>query len=303
MIIGKRLRSPLFYVGDKYKLMPQLAAFFPDKIDRYFEPFVGGGSSFLAVQANQYLLNDIDTYIIKLHRFLTAAAPDPDLLFSQLFDIIYRYDFTVSALDKTVPQDLKVQFPKTYFAHYNKDAFLRLRKDFNANKEHLHYLYLLLIYGFNHFLRFNSEGNFNLPVGNVDFNKNVQNALIGYMSFVKERDITFYNMDYRKFLAKFTFKKGDFIYLDPPYLISASEYNRIWNKKNERELLDLLDDLHKKKVKFAISNLLEHKGCINTMFKTWAKKYYVHIVKSNYISYHDNTQKNSTEVLVTNYVP
>ncbi len=301
-MLEKRVRSPLFYVGDKYKLMPQLVELFPSKIGRYFEPFVGGGSSFLAVQAEQYLLNDIDKYIIKLHRFITKAAPDPDLLFSQLFDIIYRYNFTVSALDKTVSHSLKIRFPKTYFAQYNKKAFLRLRKDFNADKTNLHYLYLLLIYGFNHFLRFNSDGDFNLPVGNVDFNKNVQNALIGYMAFVKERDITFYNTDYRKFLAQFTFKKNDFIYLDPPYLISASEYNRIWSEKNERELLNLLDVLHKKSVKFAISNLIEHKGRTNDIFKAWAKNYHVHVVKSNYISYHDNTQKNSTEVLVTNYV-
>lgn len=303
MNLTKRIRSPLFYVGDKYKLMPQLVEFFPAKIGRYFEPFVGGGSSFLAVQAGQYFLNDIDKYIIKLHCFLTKAAPDPDLFFSQLFDIIYRYDLTVSSLNKTVPATLKAQFPKTYFAQYNKNAFLRLRKDFNADKENLHYLYLLLIYGFNHFLRFNAKGDFNLPVGNVDFNKNVQNALIGYMAFVKERNITFHNMDYRKFLAKFNFQKGDFIYLDPPYLISASEYNRIWNDKNEQELLALLDQLNKKKIKFAISNLVEHKGRTNTLFQAWAKKYNVHVIKSNYISYHDNTQKNSMEVLVTNYEP
>ena len=41
------VRSPFFYVGDKYKLMPQLKSLFPDDIDNYIEPFVGGGSSFL----------------------------------------------------------------------------------------------------------------------------------------------------------------------------------------------------------------------------------------------------------------
>lgn len=298
----KRIRSPLFYVGDKYKLMPQILSFFPEKIDCYFEPFVGGGSSFLAVQAKKYFLNDIDKNIIKLHRFLTKAAPDPDLFFSQLFEIIYQYDLSISALDKTVPPEMKAQFPKTYFARYNKKAFLQLRDEFNSNKDNLYYLYLLLIYGFNHFLRFNAEGNFNLPVGNVDFNKNVQNALIGYMSFVKNRKITFYNLDYRKFLAQFAFQKNDFIYLDPPYLISSSEYNRIWNEKNEEQLLSLLDKLNKQHVKFAISNLVEHKGRVNLLFQKWARKYYIHTIQSNYISYHDNTRKNSKEVLVTNYV-
>ncbi|AWK62499.1 hypothetical protein C6B36_09245, partial [Helicobacter cinaedi] len=41
------IRSPFFYVGDKYKLMPQIRRLFPSKIQTYVEPFVGGGSSFL----------------------------------------------------------------------------------------------------------------------------------------------------------------------------------------------------------------------------------------------------------------
>ena len=42
-------------------------------------------------------------------------------------------------------------------------------------------LYLLLIYGFNHMIRFNRAGQFNLPVGNVDFNFNVEQALKDYL--------------------------------------------------------------------------------------------------------------------------
>ena len=56
-------RSPFFYVGDKFKLLPQLKENFPKDIDRFIEPFCGGGSVFLNTIANQYLLNDIDTNI------------------------------------------------------------------------------------------------------------------------------------------------------------------------------------------------------------------------------------------------
>lgn len=52
------IRSPFFYVGDKYKLMPQLKKFFPRNISIYAEPFVGGGSSFLNTEAKRYFLND-----------------------------------------------------------------------------------------------------------------------------------------------------------------------------------------------------------------------------------------------------
>ena len=71
-------RSPFFYVGDKFKLIPQLKENFPADIERFIEPFCGGGSVFLNTKANQYLLNDIDSYMIKLHNFLISHSQNSD---------------------------------------------------------------------------------------------------------------------------------------------------------------------------------------------------------------------------------
>ena len=60
MMYEKVIRSPFFYVGDKYRLMPQLRSLFPRYISTYIEPFAGGGSSFLNTPAERYLVNDID---------------------------------------------------------------------------------------------------------------------------------------------------------------------------------------------------------------------------------------------------
>ena len=38
------IRSPLFYTGDKYKLIPELKKHFPTDINKFVEPFVGGGA-------------------------------------------------------------------------------------------------------------------------------------------------------------------------------------------------------------------------------------------------------------------
>ena len=65
-------RSPLFYVGDKYKLVREIRTHFPQQIHRLIEPFVGGGSVMMNVEAEEYLLNDIDSYVIALHHMLTA---------------------------------------------------------------------------------------------------------------------------------------------------------------------------------------------------------------------------------------
>ena len=294
-------RSPFFYVGDKYKLMPQLLKLFPKNIDNYYEPFCGGGSSFINVVANKYILNDIDSYMIRMHNMLNLYAYTPEMFFMAVKNIEKEYNLSASYRQDIVPNELKEQFKKTYFAKYNKQGFDRMRLDFNKNKTSMELLYVMLIYGFNRMLRFNSKGDFNLPVGNVDLNKNVIDALNNYFRFCKNNELHFSCLDFREFFKMYDFKKNDFIYLDPPYLISNSEYNKIWTEKDEIDLLNILDQLNAKGVRFAISNLLECKGVKNKIFIEWAKKYNIYDVNSNYINYHDNSTKNSKEVLVTNY--
>ncbi len=296
----KNLRSPLFYVGDKFKIIPQVKTFFPSKINRFIEPFTGGGSVSLNVEANQYMLNDIDKSVYQLHQFLLENATN-ETFFCQIADLIDFYGLSKSYKEDIVPAIMKEEFVKTYYAQFNKNAFQKLKNDFNDNQEDTFLLYLLLIYGFNRMIRFNGKGQYNLPVGNVDFNKNVIEALHNYFEWTKNKQVKWHNLDYIEFLNKFEFKKNDFIYLDPPYLITFSEYNKLWNENKELELTCYLDYLNTKNVKFAVSNVTHYKGRENTIFIEWAKKYNMHTIKSNYISYHDNSIKNFHEVLITNY--
>lgn len=295
-------RSPFFYVGDKYKLMPQLSKYFPDAINNLIEPFCGGGSVFLNTNANSYLANDKNYYMVKLHELLKFYAHNRNSFFEEFESLIKKYNLSASFLGINVPTELKKKYVKTYYAKYNKEGFLKAKSDFNIDKTNIILLYLLLIYGFNHMLRFNSSGDFNLPVGNVDYNKNVFNALNGYFDFVENENINFSNQDFTEFLENIKYKNGDFVYLDPPYLISACEYNKGWTEQNELVLLQLLDKLNERGVKFALSNVFTHKGRSNVLLIEWSKKYHVYSVKSNYISYHDNTIKDTKEVLITNYL-
>ena len=77
-------RSPLFYMGDKYKLLPEILKHFPSNINRLIEPFTGGGSVYLNTDAKEYLLNDIDEEIVALHKFLIASANDPEAFFKKV---------------------------------------------------------------------------------------------------------------------------------------------------------------------------------------------------------------------------
>lgn len=296
------VRSPLFYVGDKYKLMREIRSHFPQQVGRLIEPFVGGGSVFMNANAPVCLANDIDNYVIKLHNWLCGYKYKSEVLMNELTEMINHYKLSFSLIREDVPEDLRKAYPKTYFAKFNKSAYVALRQDFNnSGKSDICKLYLLLIYGFNRMLRFNGKGDFNLPVGNVDFNQNTKDAIENYLAVVSQRQIIFSCMDFRSFLRGIDFLNDDLVYLDPPYLITFSEYNKLWNDEIERELLSLLDELNDRGVRFAISNVTHYKGRVNSIFLDWMEKYSVYPIKSNYISFNDNTIKKFREVLVTNY--
>jgi DNA adenine methylase len=295
-------RSPLFYVGDKYRLMKQLSDLFPTEINNFYEPFVGGGTVFLNVEAKKYFLNDIDKHLVNIHKFLISNAEKPEKFFRDVEKVIHKYKLSHSYKNDIVPDSLKKEFKKTYYARFNKEGYEKLRVHVNKNnKNDPLILYILLIYGFNRMLRFNGGGKFNLPVGNVDFNKNVVIALNNYFEFVQDKKIKFTSQDFRKFFEKRDYEKRDFVYLDPPYLIAASEYNKLWGDEAETSLLNLIDGIDKKGVKFALSNVTHYNGSKNDSLIKWMKKYKVHNIKSNYISYHNNTKKRIKEVLITNY--
>jgi len=295
------IRSPFFYVGDKYKLIPQILPLFPKKIELYVEPFLGGGSSFLSVEANKYLLNDVDKNVVLLHKFLISHSNNPKSFIENLFSLIETYKLSFSYKSNQITQKLKSEFPKTYFAEFNKQNYIQMRDDYNrtANPS---LLYLLLIYGFNHMIRFNKDGLFNLPVGNVDFNKNVYNSLINYFQITSSRKIQIFSDDFQSFLTDKVFPRNTFIYLDPPYLISSSEYNKLWKIEDETRLYEVLNNLNNKGINFGITNLASHYGRENTLFVNFSKKYKVKEVKSNYISFNNNHIKsNSLELFVYNY--
>ena len=298
----KIVRSPFFYVGDKYKLIEEISSYFPDDIEKFVEPFVGGGSVFMNIDARKFYLNDIDVNVIALHKFLCKSANKRTEFFSRRESLIAEYGLSYSYKEDRIPIELRQQYKKTYYAKYNKEAYGRMKRDFNESSiADLYVLYLLLIYGFNRMLRFNKNGDFNLPVGNVDFNANVVNALEAYFMQVISKKPKWFNIDYKDFLQKIRLSEKDFVYLDPPYLITFSEYNKLWNEQDEIELLQLLDSLNKRRIRFAISNVTHYKGRCNNLFIDWACKYNVHPIKSNYISYHDNSTKQISEVLITNY--
>lgn len=296
------IRSPFFYVGDKYKLLPQITPLFPKEFKRIIEPFVGGGSVFLNADAQEVLANDLDSNVIGIHKLFLSQAEKMDEFVLNFAQLARSYGLTCSFDGDVVSPEVRKEFPKTYFAHLNRSGFNTLKEKYNssADRDELE-LYALMIYGFNRMLRFNRDGKFNIPVGNVDFNPNVVKALQGYSSRTIERNVVFSNLEFEAFLNSVSFKEGDFLYVDPPYLITASEYNKGWDGTCESRLYAILDHLSTIGVKFAVSNVEIYGDRANVILEKWMQKYKVHTVSSNYINYFDNGKKKLKEVLVCNY--
>ena len=81
-----------------------------------------------------------------------------------------------------------------------------------------------------------------------------------------------------------------------------------WTDTEEQQLLKTLDNLDKQNIKFALSNVLEHKGKSNDILKSWVtdnSNYHINFIDFHYSNSNYQTlvrDKNaSVEVLITNY--
>lgn len=108
--------------------------------------------------------------------------------------------------------------------------------------------------------------------------------------------------DYASFLAD-SFAPDDFVYCDPPYLLTTATYNSQWGVAEDGRLCEYLDRLDARGVRFALSNVLEHGGKENVPLVAWARRYRVVEMSFSYAnsSYQKKQRASSREVLVVNY--
>ena len=98
------------------------------------------------------------------------------------------------------------------------------------------------------------------------------------------------------------------IYCDPPYFITTGSYNdgnrgfKDWKITQEEALYNFLDKADERGIRFALSNVLTHKGRTNELLCEWSEKYKVITLSSDYSNSSYNTKRGaSTEVLIINY--
>ena len=294
------VKSPLNYTGGKFRLLPQILPLFPEKIDTFVDLFGGGFNVGINVKANQVIYNDIEKHIVELLNYFKNN--EGNVIIKQIDSLIDKYGLTRT--DKYGYEYYGCNSSEGV-SRINKKPYLKLREDYNKNKTPLLF-FTTIIFAFSNQIRFNSKGEFNVSVNKRDFNNNIKNNLIRFLNKMKEIEVFFYNEDFTKIKIN-ALSQNDLVYCDPPYLITCANYNENggWNENKEIELLNLLDNLKCKGVKFALSNVLENKGKTNNILKKWVKDYNIHYLNNSYgnCNYHtkDKSNNSTIEVLITNY--
>ena len=279
------VKSPMNYTGGKYKLLPQILPLFPNNGNikgQFIDLFCGGVNVAANVTAKRIIANDFDKNVIGIYsEFKLHRAED---IINYIECRIQEYELSIT----------------------NKEGFDNFRSYYNSceNKNPLD-LFVLICFRFNHQFRFNSKGEFNMPFGKDKscFNGTIKRNLINFKT--KIDGMIFTNRSFEELNVK-KLTKDDFVYCDPPYLITCATYNEKdgWNEAKERQLLALLDNLNDNGIKFALSNVLFSKGKTNDILYGWSNKYNIHHLNNTYANCNYHTKDKETkadEVLITNY--
>lgn len=177
------------WVGGKTRLLPRILPHVPERMENYFEPFLGGGAVFIACRsriAGKPHLADLNHHLIAAW---TALRDTPEEL-KPLLDWYHDRD------SKEFYYEVRAEQPKT---ELEKAA---------------RFLYLNGV-SWNHLWRENSKtGAMNVPWGDRKFKGFSNEELSSISRLLTGAEVKC--CDFRSLLS--SAKEGDFVYLDPPYL-------------------------------------------------------------------------------------
>lgn len=272
--------SPLNYQGGKYDLIDFIKSNLPDtETNRFIDLFGGGYNVGANIDAKQIIYNDYNHKVVELIEcFKNTETAD---FVKYILRTIRRYSLAPAA----------------------KEPYLKLRERYNnakPNKRDPKMLYLLVLYGFNQQIRFNSSYDCNNPVGPAGFNDSIMAKLISFCRRLQEQNLVLLSKDFEDIDEYIT--DDSFVYCDPPYYITLGSYNdgkrgfKGWSEKDELRLYKMLEKLNTKGIKFMLSNVLDHKGKHNDLLDDWMRRNNFHV-----IPYTGKARGGRKEILVTNY--
>ena len=246
----KKAKPFLKWAGGKGQLLSELEKYYPfdnGKINKYAEPFVGGGAVLFDILSKFDLkavyIGDINAELINTYRVI---RDDVDELINML--MVMQNEFVPLSTD-----DRKAY----YLAKRERFNDLKVNGNENINIEKATLMIFLNKTCFNGLFRVNKKGLFNVPMGSY---KNPMICDEENLRAVSEKlqNVAIVCGDYREAAA--FIDDSTFVYFDPPYrpitdTASFTAYTEnLFNDEEQIGLAKFVDEMHKKGAKVVISN-------------------------------------------------
>ncbi len=226
------IRSALKWAGGKKKVVPEIASLLPMRgKKRLVEPFVGGGSVFLNLDFDEYLLIDMNKDLINLFNFI-----------------------------KDQPKEF-ISDAQNFFKSDNNqpEKYYELRSHFNQSKDpyerSLLFLYLNR-HGYNGLCRYNKSGGYNVPFGRY-VHPYFPSEELQYFS-QKAQKATFIQGDFETAFTQL--QTNDVVYCDPPYspINPTSNFTAYagnsFTDEDQQRLVDCAEEAKNNSIPTLISN-------------------------------------------------
>lgn len=277
--VNKLVKPCLKWAGGKRQLIPViLANHLPKNYNHqtYYEPFIGGGALFFALQPKRAVINDTNAELINCYKVIRNSL---DELIEDLKSHKNNEDYYYAIRDWDREESFKYKTPvqrASRIIYLNKTCY-------------------------NGLFRVNSLGQFNVPFGKYK-NPNILDVAVlkAVNKYLNENQILILNSDFQEALKDA--RKGDFIYLDPPYdpvsdTASFTGYDvNGFNKDEQIRVKETFEELDKRGCKVLLSNAY-------TKFSIDLYKDYKQTKISAIRAINSNVKKRGKvdEVLVKNY--
>ncbi len=286
----------LKWAGGKRQLLATISENLPKeleegKINKYIEPFVGGGALFFDLiqkyNFQEIILNDYNSDLINLYKYIKN---DVNLLINKLQTISEQY--------------LKLD------QEDRKEYFYKIRESYNKatsdSIEKAVYLIFLNKTCFNGLYRVNKKNQFNVPHGRYK-NPTILNKenLLNVSHLLENVNVT--SGDFSKIES--LVDEETFVYFDPPYrpLSTSSSFtsysNNEFNDSEQIRLAEFFTNLDGKGGKLMLSNSDPKNADIeDEFFDDLYKDYNIRRVNAKRtINSDSNGRGKITELLITNY--
>ncbi len=245
------------WAGGKRQIMSELKKYMPDRFNTYYEPFVGGGAVFFEIAPKKAVLNDYNKELMNVFNCIKDEE---------------KFEKMCNELNHHEAYHSEEYYYEVRDEDRNKNKFNKLADYKRADRT----IYLNKAC-FNGLYRVNSKNEFNVPFGKKIKVNTYEGQNLGIVHCILNfNDIELLSTDFEEAVKKA--KKGDFVYLDPPYDSDTTTFNSYtedgFGKEEQKRLADLFKELDKRGCYVMLSN--HNTKLIRELYKD----YNIHVIKA-----------------------